>query len=93
MLCGKWETHPREFAKCRRCRKARIVARSVRVTRGARDLDFCAVRKTETKRNILDTQIISVVETEQGQMQELQRGRKGELRGNDRREKELGMGV
>ncbi|KIJ11535.1 hypothetical protein PAXINDRAFT_171771 [Paxillus involutus ATCC 200175] len=23
MLCGKWETYPREFAKCRRCRKAK----------------------------------------------------------------------
>ena len=23
MLCGKWETFPREFAKCRRCRKAK----------------------------------------------------------------------
>ena len=23
MVCGKWETFPREFAKCRRCRKAK----------------------------------------------------------------------
>lgn len=23
MICGKWERYPREFAKCRRCRKAR----------------------------------------------------------------------
>ncbi|KAH8829321.1 hypothetical protein DL96DRAFT_1597665 [Flagelloscypha sp. PMI_526] len=23
MLCGKWESYPREFAKCRRCRKAK----------------------------------------------------------------------
>ncbi|KAG2031744.1 hypothetical protein BDR03DRAFT_971906 [Suillus americanus] len=23
MLCGRWETYPREFAKCRRCRKAK----------------------------------------------------------------------
>ncbi|KAF9230393.1 hypothetical protein BU15DRAFT_91118 [Melanogaster broomeanus] len=23
MLCGKWEVYPREFAKCRRCRKAK----------------------------------------------------------------------
>ncbi|KAF8498398.1 hypothetical protein JB92DRAFT_2681768, partial [Gautieria morchelliformis] len=22
MLCGNWESAPREFAKCRRCRKA-----------------------------------------------------------------------
>ncbi|KAF8838023.1 hypothetical protein BDN67DRAFT_972117, partial [Paxillus ammoniavirescens] len=64
----------------------------VSVTRGARDIDFCAVRKTEAKRCLLDTRIISMVEKE-GQMQELQRGRKGELRGNDWRGKELGEGV
>ncbi|KAF8498406.1 hypothetical protein JB92DRAFT_2679542, partial [Gautieria morchelliformis] len=23
MLCGRWESAPREFAKCRRCRKAK----------------------------------------------------------------------
>jgi hypothetical protein len=23
VLCGRWETYPREFAKCRRCRKAK----------------------------------------------------------------------
>ncbi|KAF8834477.1 hypothetical protein BDN67DRAFT_976033, partial [Paxillus ammoniavirescens] len=23
MLCGKWETYPREFAMCRRCRKVK----------------------------------------------------------------------
>jgi len=60
---------------------------------GARDIDSGAVRKTETRRSILDTQIISMVETEQGQMQERQRGQRGELRGNDWREKELGEGV
>src|ERR1700748_2595443 len=23
VLCGRWESYPREFAKCRRCRKAK----------------------------------------------------------------------
>lgn len=27
MLCGKWETYPREFAKCRRCRKAKYCSK------------------------------------------------------------------
>ncbi|GAA5795981.1 hypothetical protein HPULCUR_001346 [Helicostylum pulchrum] len=28
MTCGKWETQPREFAKCRRCRKAKYCSKS-----------------------------------------------------------------
>ncbi|KAI8381467.1 uncharacterized protein BYT42DRAFT_613243 [Radiomyces spectabilis] len=27
MACGKWETQPREFAKCRRCRKAKYCSK------------------------------------------------------------------
>ncbi|GAC94122.1 hypothetical protein PHSY_001691 [Pseudozyma hubeiensis SY62] len=27
MLCGKWEEYPREFAKCRRCRKAKYCSK------------------------------------------------------------------
>ncbi|PWN24191.1 hypothetical protein BCV69DRAFT_310027 [Microstroma glucosiphilum] len=27
MLCGKWETQPREFAKCRRCKKAKFCSK------------------------------------------------------------------
>lgn len=27
MLCGKWETEPREFAKCRRCKKAKFCSK------------------------------------------------------------------
>lgn len=27
MSCGKWETQPREFAKCRRCRKAKYCSK------------------------------------------------------------------
>lgn len=28
MLCGKWEAYPREFAKCRRCRKAKYCSKA-----------------------------------------------------------------
>lgn len=28
MTCGAWETYPREFAKCRRCRKAKYCSKS-----------------------------------------------------------------
>ena len=28
MTCGKWESQPREFAKCRRCRKAKYCSKS-----------------------------------------------------------------
>ncbi|KAF9048967.1 hypothetical protein BJ165DRAFT_1342776, partial [Panaeolus papilionaceus] len=32
MLCGKWETYPREFAKCRRCRKAKYCGKECQST-------------------------------------------------------------
>ncbi|CAG8623373.1 4615_t:CDS:1 [Acaulospora morrowiae] len=28
MACGKWESYPREFAKCRRCRKAKYCSKT-----------------------------------------------------------------
>ena len=32
MLCGRWETFPREFAKCRRCRKAKYCGKDCQST-------------------------------------------------------------
>ena len=32
MLCGKWERFPREFAKCRRCRKAKYCGKECQST-------------------------------------------------------------
>jgi hypothetical protein len=32
VLCGKWETSPREFAKCRRCRKAKYCGKECQST-------------------------------------------------------------
>ena len=31
-MCGKWETYPREFAKCRRCRKAKYCGKECQST-------------------------------------------------------------
>jgi hypothetical protein len=32
VLCGRWETYPREFAKCRRCRKAKYCGKECQST-------------------------------------------------------------
>jgi hypothetical protein len=32
VLCGKWESYPREFAKCRRCRKAKYCGKECQST-------------------------------------------------------------
>lgn len=32
MLCGRWEQYPREFAKCRRCRKAKYCGKECQST-------------------------------------------------------------
>ncbi|KAJ7098398.1 hypothetical protein C8R44DRAFT_717147 [Mycena epipterygia] len=32
MLCGRWEKYPREFAKCRRCRKAKYCGKECQST-------------------------------------------------------------
>jgi hypothetical protein len=32
VMCGKWETYPREFAKCRRCRKAKYCGKECQST-------------------------------------------------------------
>ncbi|KAI0055169.1 zf-MYND-domain-containing protein, partial [Artomyces pyxidatus] len=32
MMCGRWESYPREFAKCRRCRKAKYCGKECQST-------------------------------------------------------------
>lgn len=32
VLCGRWESYPREFAKCRRCRKAKYCGKECQST-------------------------------------------------------------
>jgi hypothetical protein len=41
MLCGKWETFPREFAKCRRCRKAKYCGKECQSRAWAEGHRFC----------------------------------------------------
>ncbi|KAI0090191.1 hypothetical protein BDY19DRAFT_984557 [Irpex rosettiformis] len=48
MMCGKWESFPREFAKCRRCRKAKYCGKecqSIAWSEGHRF--WCSVRDPE----------------------------------------------
>ena len=48
MTCGKWETYPREFAKCRRCRKAKYCGKECQSRAWAEGHRFwCNVRETE----------------------------------------------
>ncbi|THU90395.1 hypothetical protein K435DRAFT_728374 [Dendrothele bispora CBS 962.96] len=48
MLCGKWETFPREFAKCRRCRKAKYCGKECQSTAWSAGHRFwCSVRDVD----------------------------------------------
>lgn len=48
MLCGKWETYPREFAKCRRCRKAKYCGKDCQSTAWSEGHRFwCSAKEGE----------------------------------------------
>ncbi|EJC97526.1 uncharacterized protein FOMMEDRAFT_171637 [Fomitiporia mediterranea MF3/22] len=48
MLCGKWESFPREFAKCRRCRKAKYCGKECQSRAWSKGHRFwCSVRGGE----------------------------------------------
>ncbi|KAG1735288.1 uncharacterized protein EDB91DRAFT_1144727 [Suillus paluster] len=48
MLCGRWETYPREFAKCRRCRKAKYCGKECQSTAWSEGHRFwCSVKEGE----------------------------------------------
>ncbi|KAF8649261.1 hypothetical protein AX16_005914 [Volvariella volvacea WC 439] len=48
MLCGKWESYPREFAKCRRCRKAKYCGKECQSTAWSEGHRFwCSARDGE----------------------------------------------
>ncbi len=49
VMCGKWETYPREFAKCRRCRKPSTVEKSARAQHGVRGTGSGAPQRTWTR--------------------------------------------
>lgn len=46
VLCGRWETVPREFAKCRRCRKAKYCGKECQSTAWSEGHRFwCSARE------------------------------------------------
>lgn len=50
VLCGKWETFPREFAKCRRCRKAKYCGKECQSRAWSEGHRFwCSAREEETE--------------------------------------------
>ncbi|KAF6746909.1 hypothetical protein DFP72DRAFT_759905, partial [Ephemerocybe angulata] len=48
MLCGRWESYPREFAKCRRCRKAKYCGKECQSTAWSEGHRFwCSAKDAE----------------------------------------------
>ncbi|KAJ3763003.1 hypothetical protein EV361DRAFT_765357, partial [Lentinula raphanica] len=48
MLCGRWEEYPREFAKCRRCRKAKYCGKECQSTAWSEGHRFwCSAKDAE----------------------------------------------
>ncbi|KDQ15921.1 hypothetical protein BOTBODRAFT_173584 [Botryobasidium botryosum FD-172 SS1] len=48
MMCGRWEAFPREFAKCRRCRKAKYCGKECQSRAWAEGHRFwCSAKETE----------------------------------------------
>lgn len=48
MLCGRWEKYPREFAKCRRCRKAKYCGKECQSTAWSEGHRFwCSAKDVE----------------------------------------------
>ncbi|KAF8149125.1 hypothetical protein B0H34DRAFT_791603 [Crassisporium funariophilum] len=54
MLCGKWETYPREFAKCRRCRKAKYCGKECQSTAWSEGHRFWCSAKDVDEDNATD---------------------------------------
>lgn len=61
MLCGRWETYPREFAKCRRCRKAKYCGKECQSTAWSEGHRFwCSAKEGE------ETEDLTLSEHNQG---------------------------
>ncbi|KAK7059595.1 DNA helicase [Favolaschia claudopus] len=50
MLCGRWEEYPREFAKCRRCRKAKYCGKECQSTAWSEGHRFWCKRRERRER-------------------------------------------
>ncbi|KAI9017936.1 hypothetical protein CLU79DRAFT_706228 [Phycomyces nitens] len=48
MQCGKWEQYPREFAKCRRCRKAKYCSKTCQSKAWAEGHRWWCVERTQS---------------------------------------------
>jgi hypothetical protein len=53
-MCGKWETYPREFAKCRRCRKAKYCGKECQSTAWSEGHRFWCSAKEADEENLGD---------------------------------------
>jgi hypothetical protein len=52
VLCGKWESFPREFAKCRRCRKAKYCGKECQSTAWSEGHRFwCSAKDNDDHEN------------------------------------------
>lgn len=63
MSCGKWETQPREFAKCRRCRKAKYCSKSCQSKAWADGHRWWCVEKHATNVNEAVTTATAITTT------------------------------
>ncbi|KAG2211843.1 uncharacterized protein EV154DRAFT_545311 [Mucor mucedo] len=63
MSCGKWETQPREFAKCRRCRKAKYCSKSCQSKAWADGHRWWCVEKHATSVNEAVTTATAITTT------------------------------
>lgn len=55
MLCGRWETYPREFAKCRRCRKAKYCGKECQSTAWSEGHRFwCSAKEGEEAEDLAE---------------------------------------
>lgn len=59
MECGKWETSPREFAKCRRCRKAKYCSKSCQsISWSAGHRNWCQDKLSESTGPTISTSAV-----------------------------------
>jgi hypothetical protein len=61
VLCGRWETYPREFAKCRRCRKAKYCGKECQSTAWSEGHRFwCSAKEGDEDADPADSAAIAV---------------------------------
>ncbi|KAK7035485.1 hypothetical protein VNI00_011778 [Paramarasmius palmivorus] len=95
MLCGRWESYPREFAKCRRCRKAKYCGKECQSTAWSEGHRFwCSAKEVGVDEELpappppSSSTALSVAERRAEQMRETVRRERAE-RGGRREEVEV----